>query len=73
MTLTDVRYLDYGTEKKSGGTYRNVWDGHPRCQSDGNLGCTEGSAKRLLQRQDETEELLPAIPDAWKAESEVKS
>lgn len=69
--------------RNGGGTYPNLFDAHPPFQIDGNFGGTSGYVEMLMQsRLCVTEKgkktvenaeitLLPALPEAWKAEGSI--
>jgi alpha-L-fucosidase 2 len=61
--------INYGA---GGGVYPNLLSAGPPFQIDGNFGAAAGIAEMLIQSHAGFIELLPAIPDSWKASGEIK-
>lgn len=68
ITLAGGEGVDYDN---GGGVYENLLCAHPPFQIDGNLGYVAGVGEMLVQSQEGFIDLLPAIPDQWKAEGQV--
>lgn len=61
--------INYGA---GGGVYQNMLSAGPPFQIDGNFGATAGIAEMLIQSHAGFINILPSIPDQWKATGSVK-